>query len=137
VGAEPRSRRATRLRERPPGIPRGGESGEGPVPIPLDGRLDLHLFHPRDVPALLEAYLPECRAAGVLQLEIVHGKGTGTLGRRVRALLAARDDVAAVRTADEARGGWGVTLVTLRPIPGGGSDPSQGTSNSPSATGGV
>jgi dsDNA-specific endonuclease/ATPase MutS2 len=45
----------------------------------------------------------------------VHGKGTGTLRRRVRALLAAREDVAWVRTAEEARGGWGVTLVTLRP----------------------
>jgi dsDNA-specific endonuclease/ATPase MutS2 len=46
---------------------------------------------------------------------VVHGKGTGALRRRVQGLLAARDDVASVRTADEARGGWGVTLVTLRP----------------------
>jgi DNA-nicking Smr family endonuclease len=110
---------------------------DGPVPVPLDGRLDLHLFHPRDVPALLDAYLPECRAAGVLQLEIVHGKGTGALGRRVRELLATRDDVAEVRTADEGRGGWGVTLVTLRPTPGPGSDPSQGPPRSPSETEGV
>ncbi len=88
-----------------------------PVPLPLDGRLDLHQFHPRDVPALLDAYLTECRAAGVLQLEIVHGKGTGALGRRVRALLDRRDDVLRHATADEARGGWGATLVTLRPRP--------------------
>jgi len=91
---------------------------EGPVPVPLDGRLDLHLFHPGEVPALLDAYLPECRAAGVLQLEIVHGKGTGALGRRVRALLDRRDDVLRHSVADEARGGWGVTLVTLKPLPG-------------------
>jgi len=91
---------------------------ETPVPLPLDGRLDLHLFQPRDVPALLDAYLPECRAAGVLQLEIVHGKGTGALGRRVRALLDRRDDVLRHAMADEARGGWGVTLVTLKPLPG-------------------
>jgi DNA-nicking Smr family endonuclease len=100
---------------------------EAPVPLPLDGRLDLHLFHPREVPALLDAYLPECRAAGVLQLEIVHGKGTGALGRRVRALLDAREDVLCHSVADEARGGWGVTLVSLRPPPGGGpSHPSPG-----------
>src|SRR5262249_15611996 len=91
---------------------------EAPVPLPLDGRLDLHLFHPRDVPALLDAYLPECRAAGVLQLEIVHGKGTGALGRRVRALLDRREDVLRYSVADESRGGWGVTLVTLQPLPG-------------------
>lgn len=100
---------------------------DAPVPLPLDGRLDLHLFHPRDVPALLDAYLPECRAAGVLQLEIVHGKGTGALGRRVRALLEGREDVLHCSVADEARGGWGVTLVTLRPAAGKGvPDPSRG-----------
>jgi len=98
-----------------------------PVPLPLDGRLDLHLFHPRDVPVLLDAYIRECRAAGVLQLEIVHGKGTGSLGRQVRALLDARDDVLRHAVADEGRGGWGVTLVTLRPLPGGvPGDPSPG-----------
>lgn len=86
-----------------------------PVPLPLDGRLDLHTFHPRDVPALLDAYLGACRSAGVLQLEIVHGKGTGALGRRVRSLLEKRPDVLHHAVADEARGGWGVTLVTLRP----------------------
>jgi len=85
------------------------------VQLPLDGRLDLHLFHPREVEALLDAYLGECRAAGVLEVEVIHGKGTGALRRRVQALLSAREDVAYLRTADEARGGWGVTLVTLRP----------------------
>ena len=98
---------------------------DAPVPLPLDGRLDLHLFHPRDVPALLDAYLPECRAAGVLQLEIVHGKGTGALGRRVRALLEGRDDVLHCSVADEARGGWGGMLVSLLALPGKGpQDPS-------------
>jgi DNA mismatch repair protein MutS2 len=91
---------------------------EAPVPLPLDGRLDLHLFQLRDIPALLDAYLPECRAAGVLRLEIVHGKGTGALRRQVRALLDRRDDVLHHSAADEGRGGWGVTLVTLRPLPG-------------------
>ena len=85
------------------------------VPLPLDGRLDLHLFRPKDVEALLEGYLGDCRAAGVLDVEVVHGKGTGALRRRVLQHLAVREDVASVRTADEARGGWGVTLVRLRP----------------------
>jgi DNA-nicking Smr family endonuclease len=93
------------------------KSPDEPVPLPLDGRLDLHLFRPEDVPELLDAYLLECRAGGVLDIEVVHGKGTGAQARRVRALLSRRQDVASVRTADEARGGWGVTLVTLRPPP--------------------
>lgn len=91
------------------------DEGGGPVQLPLDGRLDLHTFLPKDVPALLDAYLSECRAAGVLEVEVVHGKGLGLQRRRVQALLQARDDVTSVRTADEGRGGWGVTLVTLRP----------------------
>jgi DNA-nicking Smr family endonuclease len=94
-----------------------GPEADAPVPLPLDGRLDLHTFHPRDVPALLAAYLEACRAAGVLEVEIVHGKGTGALGRRVRSILSHRDDVTSVRTADVFQGGWGVTLVTLRASP--------------------
>jgi DNA-nicking Smr family endonuclease len=85
------------------------------VPLPLDGRLDLHLFRPEDVEALLDGYLGECRAAGVLDVEVVHGKGTGALRRRVLQFLGGRTDVASVRIADEARGGWGVTLVRLHP----------------------
>jgi DNA-nicking Smr family endonuclease len=74
----------------------------------------LHLFRPQEVPELLEAYLSACREAGVLQVEVIHGKGTGALRRRVQGLLSARPDVLQFRAADEARGGWGVTLVTLR-----------------------
>ena len=91
------------------------EDQEGPpVVLPLDGRLDLHLFRPQDAPELLAAYLDECRAAGVLEVEVIHGKGTGALRRHVQALLSRRDDVLHVRPAEEARGGWGVTLVRLR-----------------------
>jgi DNA-nicking Smr family endonuclease len=95
-----------------------GPAADAPVPLPLDGRLDLHTFHPREVPALLDAYLDACREAGVLNVEIVHGKGTGALGRRVRFLLSRREDVVSIRTADVFQGGWGVTLVTLRGNPG-------------------
>ena len=102
----------------------GGAGSEGEdeaeaVSLPLDGRLDLHLFRPKDVPELLDSYLVACRAAGVLTVEVVHGKGTGTLRRRVRTLLEGRTDVHSVRTAEETRGGWGVTLVTLLPPPQG------------------
>ena len=46
---------------------------------------------------------------------IVHGKGTGALCRQVHAVLARLPEVRSFALAGEAGGGWGATLVTLRP----------------------
>ena len=86
-----------------------------PVPYPINGVLDLHTFHPRDVGDLVPEYLQACRAQGIRHVRIIHGKGTGVLRKRVHALLARLPDVEAYRTAGEDAGGWGATLVTLAP----------------------
>ena len=85
-----------------------------PVILPIDGVLDLHTFDPREIPELIPAWIEACRAQGLVELRIIHGKGRGTLRRRVHALLARRDDVAGFRFAPEDRGGWGATIVSLR-----------------------
>ena len=84
-----------------------------PVPLPLDGTLDLHAFRPSEVGDLVPEWLAACHAAGLRELRVVHGKGTGALRRSVQALLARHPLVASFRAADEAAGGWGATLVTL------------------------
>ncbi len=100
---------------KPPADPPGaGSPFDEPVPLPLDGTLDLHAFAPSDVGTLVPAWLEASHAAGLRELRIVHGKGTGALRRSVEAILARHPLVAASRPAGEGAGGWGATLVTLR-----------------------
>jgi DNA-nicking Smr family endonuclease len=93
--------------------PEDGEPFGGPVPLPLDGTLDLHAFRPEDVEDLVPEWLVACHAAGLRELRIVHGKGTGALRRTVRAIVERHPLVLGVRSAGEGAGGWGATLVTL------------------------
>lgn len=86
-----------------------------PVQLPIDGVLDLHAFSPKDLKTLVPDYLHECRQRGILEVRIIHGKGSGTLRRTVHALLERMAMVAGFRLGDERCGGWGTTLVRLRP----------------------
>lgn len=101
---------------------RGAPPGDGdpfpdPVPLPIDGTLDLHAFRPGEVKDLLAEWIGACREAGLTELRIVHGKGTGALRRTVESLLARDPRVRAFRAAGEDAGGWGATLVTLDDSP--------------------
>lgn len=86
-----------------------------PVPLPIDGTLDLHSFRPAEVKDLVPDYLQECRKLGLLQVRIIHGKGTGTLRRTVHAILGRLDYVTGFKIAGEDGGSWGATLVNLLP----------------------
>ena len=82
--------------------------------FPIDGTLDLHTFRPDEVRDLVKDYLDECRARGIRQVRIIHGKGVGTLRETVHATLKQVPDVQSFRLADEEAGGWGATIVLLR-----------------------
>ena len=85
-----------------------------PVQLPIDGTLDLHCFRPADVKELVPDYLQECRKIGILQVRVVHGKGTGALRKTVHAVLGRLDYVTDFRLAGEDGGSWGATLVRLQ-----------------------
>ncbi len=85
-----------------------------PVEIKIDGVLDLHTFHPKDVKTLVPAYLQECRKAGITNVRIIHGKGKGILRRSVHSILARCPFVDYYKIAGTDAGHWGATLVRLK-----------------------
>jgi len=91
------------------------ETGQEPIDLPIDGVLDLHTFLPREIGQLLPAYLEECRRRKILQVRIIHGKGTGTLRRTVASQLDRLPFVRGYRLGDETSGSWGATIVDLAP----------------------
>lgn len=95
------------------GRERAGEA-ESPVALPIEAELDLHTFRPKEVAAVVEAYLEACREKGLREVRIIHGKGIGNLRRTVQALLARHPGVESFGTASAAYGGMGATMVRLR-----------------------
>ncbi len=88
---------------------------EQPVEIEITDELDLHTFQPREVSDLLEDYLGECQKRGLLNVRVIHGKGTGALRIGVHEKLARMDIVEAITwPASADTGGWGATWVRLR-----------------------
>jgi dsDNA-specific endonuclease/ATPase MutS2 len=85
-----------------------------PVPIPIDGVLDLHLFRPAEVKDLVATYLEECRERGIFQVRIIHGKGIGALRETVHAVLRRTPVVLSFSLAPGNAGGWGATVVELK-----------------------
>jgi dsDNA-specific endonuclease/ATPase MutS2 len=86
-----------------------------PVRIPVTDVFDLHSVPPRDVAAVVEEYLAEARRLGFRALRIIHGRGIGVQREIVRSILARTDFVADFKDAPAEAGGWGATIVTLRP----------------------
>lgn len=90
---------------------------ENPFPEPFEleitDSLDLHAFAPRDVKAVVEAYLAEAREKGFRVVKIIHGKGVGVQRETVRKVLAETDFVKSYKNAPEFSGSWGATIVNF------------------------
>jgi dsDNA-specific endonuclease/ATPase MutS2 len=93
---------------------KGSGENDRPVEYPIDGTLDLHTFRPGEIRELLPEYIAACTAAGISEIRVIHGKGTGALRETVHAILKRLPGVVSFRPAEEERGGWGATVVTLK-----------------------
>lgn len=83
------------------------------VVLPLEDQLDLHAFQPADVRSVVESYLEQALEAGLAEVRLVHGRGSGVQREIVRSLLGRHPQVLAFGDAPPERGGWGATLVRL------------------------
>ena len=94
---------------------KGDRKAPGPHRVPIEDRIDLHAFLPKEIPSVVEEYLEEASRAGFRQVRIIHGRGTGTQRRIVRSVLARHPLVESCFDAPPEAGGWGATVVLLRP----------------------
>ena len=82
-----------------------------PRSVPLE--LEIRGWRVAEAEQALERYLNDAYLAGLPFVRIIHGKGTGTLRRVVREILASHPLVASFEGAPERDGGEGVTIVRL------------------------
>lgn len=88
-----------------------------PTGIPdrqVEQRLNLVGLRVDEALSLLEPYLNQAALAGIPEVTIIHGFGTGALSRAVREHLKGHPLVKGFRSGEQQEGGGGVTVATLR-----------------------
>lgn len=84
-----------------------------PTPSAPPTELEVRGLTVEEALSAVERQLDAAFRAGLPQLRIVHGKGTGTLRRAVRQLLSSHPLVKSYRSAAPQEGGEGVTVVEV------------------------
>ncbi len=89
---------------------------DDPIVLPIEDSIDLHAFAPKDIPDVVGSYLEAAREAGFEEVRIIHGRGKGVQKERVRQVLGRSEHVAHFEEATPDRGGFGATVVRLKPV---------------------
>src|SRR4030042_4831031 len=82
--------------------------------IPIEDRINLHTFLPKEIPSLLEEYLLECQKKGLKEVRIIHGKGKGVQRSIVHSFLRKSPLIESFKPAPLEAGGWGAQMSCLR-----------------------
>ncbi|MFW5970670.1 MAG: endonuclease MutS2 [Desulfovermiculus sp.] len=101
---------------------RGGKKKReraGPSPAPAStgsgafGRIDLRGLRADEAVTALQQQVDQALLQGLSELEIIHGRGTGTLRKAVQEELARMPEIKQYSLASEEQGGDGLTIVRL------------------------
>ncbi len=84
-----------------------------PIVIEIKDVIDLHTFHPKDIPELLDDYIRACVENKYSSVRIIHGKGQGFLKKRVEKILKRHPLVRSFQAAPAEAGGWGAIIVII------------------------
>jgi DNA mismatch repair protein MutS2 len=77
-------------------------------------RLDVRGQYGDDAIMQIEKFMADASARGLERVEIIHGIGTGALGRRVSQHLKGHPLVASFRYGEPQEGGSGVTIIEFK-----------------------
>jgi dsDNA-specific endonuclease/ATPase MutS2 len=99
----------------PQRVERSRESGSARLAAATGARTELDVRGKRFVEAepVVEQWIDASMLAGASPLRLIHGKGTGLLGRGLQQYLRAHPNVRDVRFGNAEEGGSGVTVFEL------------------------
>lgn len=89
--------------------------GAGPDISDVSPEIHLRGMTVEEATESLDRGLDRALVAGLSQVYVIHGKGTGTLRRILTTYLRKHPDVESIRLGDWNEGGAGVTIVKLKP----------------------
>ena len=92
---------------------RGGGSAKLEAATRATAELDVRGKRYVEAEPLVDAWIDEAVLGGTGTLRLIHGKGTGMLGRGLQEFLRDHASVKSVRYGNENEGAGGVTIVEL------------------------
>jgi DNA-nicking Smr family endonuclease len=92
-----------------------GDSEDEVPRLPIESSIDLHTFHPRDIPSVVEEYVTAASEAGFREVRLIHGRGRGVQRGIVQQALERHPCVEEFWDAPESHLGATVALLKRHP----------------------
>ena len=83
-----------------------------PHQVPIEDAIDLHAFHPRDIPSVVDEYITAAHARGLREVRLIHGRGKGVQRGIVQAVHEKHPLVVSFHDAPESH--LGATVAVLQ-----------------------